>query len=87
MAGHCAVDQRAGRPDFGVRYLSTLYGMVFLSHQLGSFFGAWAAGYMFDLYDNYDSAWIASIGLGLLAMAVNLPINEKPVARLQESTA
>lgn len=72
---------------FGVRYLSTLYGMVFLSHQLGSFFGAWAAGYMFDLYDNYDSAWIASIGLGLLAMAVNLPINEKPVARLQESTA
>lgn len=68
---------------FGIRYLSTLYGVVFLSHQIGSFFGAWAAGYMFDHYGNYDSAWIASIALGILGMVVNLPINDKPVSRLQ----
>ena len=68
---------------FGIKYLSTLYGVVFLSHQVGSFFGAWAAGYMFDLYGNYDSAWIASIALGLIGMAVNLPINDQPVARLR----
>lgn len=72
---------------FGIKYLSTLYGVVFLSHQVGSFFGAWAAGYMFDLYGNYDSAWIASIALGLLGMAVNLPINDQPVARLQKAAA
>lgn len=68
---------------FGIRYLSTLYGIVFLSHQVGSFFGAWAAGYMFDRTGNYDSAWIASIALGVLGMLVNLPINDRPVARLQ----
>lgn len=72
---------------FGIRYLSTLYGIVFLSHQLGSFFGAWAAGFMFDLYGNYDSAWIASIALGVLGMIVNIPINDRPVARLQQAGA
>ena len=70
---------------FGIRYMSTLYGVVFLSHQIGSFFGAWAAGYMFDQYGNYDSAWIASIALGLLGMAVNLPINDEPVTRLRQA--
>ena len=70
---------------FGIRYLSTLYGIVFLSHQIGSFFGAWAAGYMFDRFGNYDSAWIASIALGVLGMLVNLPINDRPVARLEKA--
>ena len=72
---------------FGIRYLSTLYGVVFLSHQIGSFFGAWASGYMFDRYHNYDSAWIASIALGILGMLVNLPINDKPVDRLKPVTS
>ena len=67
---------------FGVRYLSTLFGIVFFSHQVGSFFGAWAAGYAYDLFGSYDVAWIVSIGFGLLATLVHLPIRETPVARL-----
>jgi MFS family permease len=68
---------------FGVRYLSTLYGIVFLSHQVGSFFGAWAAGWLFDRTGNYDAAWIASILLAFFAAAVHLPIRDAPVARLR----
>jgi MFS family permease len=68
---------------FGVRYLSTLYGIVFLSHQIGSFFGAWAAGWFYDRTGTYDAAWIASIGLAIFAAIVHLPIRDKPVARLQ----
>ena len=66
---------------FGVRYLSTLYGVVFLSHQVGSFFGAWAAGYAYDVMGNYDLAWSASIALGLLAAALHLPIRDSAVTR------
>ncbi|MBA3678404.1 MAG: MFS transporter [Sphingosinicella sp.] len=68
---------------FGVRYLSTLYGIVFLSHQVGSFFGAWTAGYVFDRTGSYDTAWTASILLSLFAALVHLPIRDAPVARLQ----
>ena len=68
---------------FGIRYLSTLYGIVFLSHQIGSFFGAWAAGHVYDATGNYDMAWGVSIALGIAAMIVNLPIRDKPVPRLQ----
>jgi MFS family permease len=68
---------------FGIRYLSTLYGIVFLSHQVGSFFGAWAAGFIYDRSGSYDAAWIASILLGLFAALVHLPIRDAPVARLQ----
>lgn len=68
---------------FGMRYMSMLYGIVFLSHQLGSFCGAWLAGLLYDSMGSYDAAWIASIALGLFAGLVNLPIDDKPVARLQ----
>jgi len=68
---------------FGVRYLSTLYGIVFLSHQIGSFFGAWAAGLAFDRTGSYDTVWAASIALALFAAIVHLPIRDAPVARLQ----
>lgn len=61
---------------FGVRYLSTLYGIVFLSHQVGSFFGAWAAGYFFDRTGSYDWAWGASILLAAFAALVHLPIRD-----------
>jgi predicted MFS family arabinose efflux permease len=67
---------------FGVRYLSTLYGIVFLSHQVGSFFGAWAAGYAYDRTGSYDAAWAASIILALFAALIHLPIRDAPVARL-----
>lgn len=68
---------------FGIRYLSTLYGIVFLSHQVGSFFGAWSAGYVFDRSGSYDAAWTAAIILSLFAALVHLPIRDTPVARLQ----
>jgi predicted MFS family arabinose efflux permease len=68
---------------FGVRYLSMLYGIVFLSHQVGSFFGAWAAGWFYDRTGSYNAAWTASIILALFAALVHLPIRDAPVARLQ----
>jgi predicted MFS family arabinose efflux permease len=68
---------------FGIRYLSTLYGIVFLSHQVGSFFGAWAAGLVYDATGSYDAAWAASIALGVGAALIHLPIRDAPVARLQ----
>jgi predicted MFS family arabinose efflux permease len=52
---------------FGVRYLSTLYGIVFLSHQVGSFLGAWLAGRFYDATSSYDAVWLTSIALGVLA--------------------
>jgi MFS family permease len=72
---------------FGMRYLSTLYGIVFLGHQLGSFCGAWIAGLMFDWTGSYDSIWVASVALGFVAALLHLPISEQPVARLREAAA
>jgi predicted MFS family arabinose efflux permease len=64
---------------FGVQYLSMLSGFVFFSHQIGSFLGVWLGGWVFDRTGSYDAIWIASIGFGLLAALVNLPIIEKPL--------
>lgn len=72
---------------FGMRYLSTLYGIVFLGHQLGSFCGAWIAGLTFDWTGSYDSIWVASVALGFIAALLHLPISERPVARLREVAA
>jgi MFS family permease len=66
---------------FGVTYMSTLSGFVFLSHQLGSFTGVWLGGYLFDHTGSYRVVWLISIGLGLFAALVNLPIQERPVVR------
>lgn len=71
---------------FGVRYLSMLYGVVFASHQLGAFLGAWGGGYAFDVLGSYDSIWIASIALALFAALIHLPIRDQPMARLSETT-
>lgn len=68
---------------FGIRYLSMLYGIVFLSHQVGSFFGAWMAGLIFDATGSYNIAWGISVALGLFAGLVHLPIADAPVRRLQ----
>ena len=67
---------------FGPRYMSTLYGIVFFSHQVGSFLGGWGAGRLYDLRGNYDLMWTISIGLGLFAAVINWPIKERPVERL-----
>jgi len=68
---------------FGVAYLSMLGGFVFFSHQIGSFLGAWLGGLLFDQTGSYDIVWAIIIALGVLAMALNLPINQQPLARLK----
>ncbi len=65
---------------FGVRYLSTLFGIVFMSHQIGAFFGAWAAGLLFEKTGSYDLAWTVSIALAVIAGLANLPIRDAPLA-------
>jgi MFS family permease len=67
---------------FGVRYMATLFGIVFLSHQLGSFLGVWLGGRIYDQTGSYDGMWYAGIVLGIVAALVHLPIDEKPLTRL-----
>jgi len=67
---------------FGTKYLAMLYGVVFFSHQIGSFFGAYLGGYFFDQYGSYDYAWYLSIVLSFFAALIHLPIDEKPLLRL-----
>jgi MFS family permease len=67
---------------FGVKYLSTLFGIVFLGHQIGSFIGAWLGGYVFDLSGSYYAVWLTCIGLSIVAAVLCWPIDERQVARL-----
>ena len=66
---------------FGLRYLATLFGFVFLSHQLGSFLGVWLGGRLFDATGSYDGIWWAGVVLGLAAALIHLPIDDRPIAR------
>ena len=68
---------------FGTKYLGLLYGIVFLSHQIGSFFGAYLGGLFYDLYGSYDYAWYLAIALSIFAAIIHLPIKEQPVFRLK----
>jgi predicted MFS family arabinose efflux permease len=68
---------------YGVRHLSALGGIVFLSHQIGAFLGAWTAGLAFDATGSYAIIWMISIGLALLAALANLPIQEAPLVRAE----
>ena len=68
---------------FGTKYIGLLYGIVFLSHQVGSFLGAYLGGVFHDQYGSYDYAWYISIALSIFAGLIHLPIIEKQVARLQ----
>jgi MFS family permease len=72
---------------FGVRYLSMLFGVVFFSHQVGGFLGAWLGGAVFDVTRSYDLMWLISIALGVLSGLLHLPIDERPVARLNPAPA
>ena len=67
---------------FGTRWMSMLFGTVFLSHQIGSFTGLMLAGTLYDATKSYDAMWWISIGVGLMAALVHLPIRERPVPRL-----
>jgi predicted MFS family arabinose efflux permease len=72
---------------FGTRWMSMLFGVVFLSHQVGSFTGLWLAGVLYDATGSYDMMWWISIALGLFAAAVHWPIRERPVQRLVAASA
>ncbi len=64
---------------FGMRYMATLFGFVFFSHQLGSFLGAWLGGYVFDITGSYDLVWWIAVALGIAAAALHWPIDDRPV--------
>ena len=66
---------------FGVKHLSMLAGVVFFSHQVGSFVGVWLGGYLFARLGSYDIVWGIAIGLSIMAGLINLPINERPLVR------
>lgn len=66
---------------FGVAHLSMLGGMVFLSHQVGSFMGVWLGGYLYDATGSYDVVWYIAIALGIAAALVNLPVRESAIIR------
>jgi len=66
---------------FGVKHMSMLAGMVFFSHQLGSFIGVWLGGYVFSTRGSYDLVWGLAVGLSIMATLANLPINERPLVR------
>jgi predicted MFS family arabinose efflux permease len=70
---------------FGVKYLTTLFGFVFVGHQVGGFMGAWLGGMVFDVTGSYDLVWLGAIALGLIAAALHLPIDDRQLARLQAS--
>ena len=72
---------------FGTRHLGMLGGVVFLSHQIGSFLGVWLGGYLYDRFGSYDPVWWLGVALGIFAAIVHWPIQEKPVERLQLAPA
>jgi predicted MFS family arabinose efflux permease len=66
---------------FGVQYMSMLGGIVFLSHQIGSFMGVWLGGKLYDATGSYDIVWWIAVALGVFAALINLPVREGPVLR------
>ena len=71
---------------FGPRYMGTLFGIVFFSHQLGAFLGVWLGGYFFDTTGSYELVWWLSVALGVMAAVLHWPIDERPVWRVMEAT-
>lgn len=64
---------------YGMKFMGTLYGIVFLSHQIGSFVGVWLGGLFYDIYGSYDIVWWVGIGVGAFSAVIHLPIKEKPL--------
>lgn len=67
---------------YGLRYMGTLYGFVFLSHQIGGFLGVWLGGKMYDITGDYTLVWWIGVGVGAFSAIVHLPIREKPLVAL-----
>ena len=65
---------------FGPRYMGMLYGIAFLSHQVGSFFGVWLGGFVFDHTGSYNLVWYLGMLLGLASAAIHMPIRERRAA-------
>ena len=63
---------------YGLRYMGTLYGIVFFSHQLGSFMGVWLGGKMYDIYGSYTAVWWVGVGVGAFSALIHLPVRERP---------
>ncbi len=72
---------------FGTRHLGMLGGVVFLSHQIGSFLGVWLGGYLYDRFGTYDPVWWLGVALGIFAAIVHWPIQERPVERMRLAAA
>lgn len=72
---------------FGVQYITTLFGFVFFGHQLGSFFGVWLGGYLFDATASYDLVWLIGIALGVIAALLHWPIDDREIVRGGAATA
>jgi MFS family permease len=66
---------------YGLRYMGTLYGIVFFSHQLGAFLGVWLGGRLYDIYGDYTAVWWVGIGVGVFSAIVHLPIKEVPLGQ------
>ena len=64
---------------YGLRYMGTLYGIVFFSHQIGGFLGVWLGGRLYDLYGDYTLVWWIGVGVGAFSALVHLPIRERPL--------
>jgi MFS family permease len=65
---------------YGLKFMGTLYGIVFLSHQIGSFVGVWLGGLFYDIYGSYDIVWWVGIGVGAFSAIIHLPVKEVPLA-------
>ena len=64
---------------YGLKYMGTLYGIIFLSHQIGSFVGVWMGGIFYDIYGSYDIVWWIGIGVGAFSAIIHLPVKEIPL--------
>ena len=72
---------------YGPTWMTMLYGVVFVSHQLGSFLGVWLGGLVYDTTKSYDMMWWISVALGVFAALIHWPIAERPVARISTVSA
>jgi hypothetical protein len=72
---------------FGTRWMATLFGFAFFSHQVGGFLGVWLGGLLYASTGSYDVIWWLSVALGVVSALINLPIVEKPVARAAAAAA
>ncbi len=72
---------------YGLRYMGTLYGLVFFSHQLGGFMGVWLGGTLYDAFGNYNIVWWIGVGVGAFSALIHLPVDERPWSERQAHPA